>query len=181
MKENKSLKEIIQRRNLKRVPFDITLAKKIVKGEIEGAKIVTGLYYPVRILCFDLKSIFPIVAAVMRENGTEEVQIFTNEGAFFKDLCSSFSFVEKDLFLLIPKFYADYLNFIPKKGQACLVRNFKKEIWQIRVCSGTNSKNEISFYGACDNFYLWNEYIPLTEKTEVLVGTSKSLKELYKK
>ena len=87
------------------LPFDITLAKKIVKGEIEGAKIVTGLYYPVRILCFDLKSVFPIVAAVMRENGTEEVQIFTNEGAFFKDLCSSFSFVDKDLFLLIPMIF----------------------------------------------------------------------------
>lgn len=172
--------ESIQRIKLKLIPFNIELAKRIVEGKIEGAKIVTGLYYPVRILCFDLKSTFPIVAAVTKEDGTEEVQTFTNEGAFFKDSCSSFSFVEKDLFLLIPKFYTDYLTFIPQKGQACLVRNFKKEIWQIRVCSGTNSKNEISFYGACDNYYLWNEYLPLTKETEPLIGKSKPLKDLYK-
>lgn len=69
--------------NLVTVPFDMELAKKITKGKIPGEiQIVSPSWSKsCRIICFDMKGPFPIVALRMSDyTETEIVDTFQNNG-----------------------------------------------------------------------------------------------------
>lgn len=55
----------------KTIPFDLETAKKIQAGEIEG-RIVSDSEHDVRVVCFDKRGSFPIVALINLENGNHE-------------------------------------------------------------------------------------------------------------
>lgn len=162
---------------LKRVPFNIELAKKITDGKIKGAKIMTGYGQPVRILCFDLKCSYPIAAAVLHNNGQETIRSFTEKGEFLNLLKGD----KDDIFLYVPTYYRDYSNFVPQKWQPCLVRESIYDHWKVRVCAA--NKQQVTFYDSsncCSGDILWDFKLPLSKITERLIGTTKSYKELIK-
>lgn len=84
-----------------KMPFDIELAKKITKGEVEG-KIVTRDGRNVRIVCFDARMDDNIVALIENEEGVEYEATFNSLGKYYPN-------EERpcDLFLEIP----EYLTF----------------------------------------------------------------------
>lgn len=55
------------------VPFDITKAK-------QGAKVVTASGEDVRILCYDRRSVFEIVALIQHQDDEEEVILCAEDG-----------------------------------------------------------------------------------------------------
>ena len=55
------------------IPFDVTKAK-------QGAKVVTASGEDVRILCYDRRSAFEIVALIMHQDDEEEVILCTEYG-----------------------------------------------------------------------------------------------------
>lgn len=56
------------------IPFDVTKAK-------QGAKVVTASGEDVRILCYDRRSAFEIVALIMHQDSEEEVILCTEYGS----------------------------------------------------------------------------------------------------
>lgn len=158
---------------LKRVPFNVDLAKKITEGEINGAKIVDGLNHSARILAYDKKGDFPIVAIIGINKTEEEVRSFTEKGTFY--LCPN---KEKDLHILVPVHYNDYSNFRPQKWQPCLVRNFDLDRWVARVANGEKKDNRfyiLSVYGETQSFA---QCLPISKLTVKLLGTTKSYEEI---
>lgn len=79
----------------KTVPFDIERAKRITNGE-EPGKIITRDKRDVRIVCWDAKNEFPIVALISNEN-REGCEIFTSNGLYVSSEQSHL-----DLFLSVP-------------------------------------------------------------------------------
>ena len=79
----------------KTVPFDIERAKRITNGE-EPGKIITRDKRDVRIVCWDAKNGFPIVALISNEN-REGCEIFTSNGLYLPSEQSHL-----DLFLSVP-------------------------------------------------------------------------------
>lgn len=79
----------------KTVPFDIERAKIITNGE-EPGKIITRDKRDVRIVCWDAKNEFPIVALISNEN-RESCDIFTAKGLYEPSEQSHL-----DLFLSVP-------------------------------------------------------------------------------
>lgn len=79
----------------KTVPFDIERAKRITNGE-EPGKIITRDKRDVRIVCWDAKNEFPIVALISNEN-RESCDIFTAKGLYEPSEQSHL-----DLFLSVP-------------------------------------------------------------------------------
>ena len=158
----------------KRVPFDLELAKKITNKEIKG-QIVTRGEREARIVCFDKKGDYPIVALIKKSCGVEKTYTYNKEGREFDNGMSLL-----DLFLEVPTYYKDYSNFVPCKWQPCLVRNGLEEQWNVRVCAGVNKYNDVIFYrfggGACT----WEHVLPLSKVTERLIDTTKSYEELIK-
>ena len=69
------------KQKLVRVPFDVELAKKITNKEIEG-RIVTRDGENARILCFDAKGRFPIVALIESED--EEMPVSYTSSGFYQ-------------------------------------------------------------------------------------------------
>lgn len=83
------------------VPFDLSKAKAIQNGELNG-KIVTRDGRSVRIVCFDRKCDYPIIALI--ETGLiESSEIYYSDGKTNSDLRDT----ELDLFIQIP----EYLTF----------------------------------------------------------------------
>jgi hypothetical protein len=161
---------------LKRVPFNIELAKKITYGKIKGAKIMTGYGQPVRILCFDLKCSYPIAVAVLHNNGQESICTFTEKGYFLNLLKGD----KDDICLYVPTYYRDYSNFVPQKWQPCLVRDCDDEPWNVLACAGKNTDGDVLFYGPGRQKYTWGDVLPLSKVTERLIGTTKSYEQLIK-
>ena len=162
---------------LKRVPFNIELAKKITDGKIKGAKIIDGLNRSVRILNFNLKGKFPIAAVISLEDITEAVYCFTNNGTF-----NEYTNDEKNLQILVPVHYNDYSNFVPQKWQPCLVRNLTDLPWIIRVATGeyTESNKPYFFDSLPDlkGIERHDYYLPLSKLTIKLLGSRKSYEQL---
>lgn len=72
------IKDIVRKTNreaemTRLIPFDVTKAK-------QGAKVVTASGEDVRILCYDRRSAFEIVALIMHQNDEEEVILCTEYG-----------------------------------------------------------------------------------------------------
>lgn len=77
--------------NLVTVSFDMEMAKKITKGEIPGEIQIVSSFWTksCRILCFDMKGSYPIIALRMSDNDEKEVlEILGSNGedAFGKKL-----------------------------------------------------------------------------------------------
>lgn len=160
----------------KKVPFDLELAKKITNKKMNG-RIVTRDGQQARIICFDRKSedsVWTIVALVtVNDRGVENVNIYKTNGYF-----SSIGENINDLHIEVPTYYEDYSNFKPCKWQPCLVRYADDDFWVVHVCAGSNEEGDILFYNEDCWSYTWDYYLPLTEVTERLIGTSKSYEEL---
>lgn len=160
----------------KKVPFDLELAKKITNKEVKG-RIVTRDGQQARIICFDRKteaSVWPIVALVtVNDSRGEDLEVYQDNGNF-----NRVRETEKDLQIEVPTYYEDYSNFEPCKWQPCLVRYADDDFWVVHVCAGSNEEGDILFYNEDCWSYTWDYYLPLTEVTERLIGTSKSYEEL---
>lgn len=85
------------------VPFDLSKAKQITNGEIEG-KIVTRDGRNARIICWDRNNkTYPIVVLVPdKEDGIEDSLFFTENGTYYEE-----GETNDDLFLQLP----EYLTF----------------------------------------------------------------------
>lgn len=167
---------------IKKIPFDIELAKKITNKEIKG-NIVARNGYKARIICFDRKEIDDMfdppknmIVLIESKYGSEGVYAFRTDGTF---LLAEESTI--DLHIEVPK-YSDYSNFVPQRWQTCLVRDYSLDIWRVAVCSGKDAYGRPLFYsernthGCCG----WYHYLPLSKVTERLIGISKSYEELIK-
>lgn len=66
---------------LKRLPFNIELAKKITDGEIEG-KITTRDGRSARIICWDAKNDNSIIALI-NDDGEECIESYPSDGLIF--------------------------------------------------------------------------------------------------
>lgn len=83
-------------------PFDLSKAKQITNGEIEG-KIVTRDGRNVRIVCWDRNNeTYPIVVLVPDEDGIEDSLFFTENGTYYEE-----GETNDDLLLQLP----EYLTF----------------------------------------------------------------------
>lgn len=161
----------------KRIPFNLELAKKIANKEIKG-NIVTRSGLKARIICFDRKErddIFDtpkhIVALIEKKSGDEEILAFKNDGMFY--------FVEEsdiDLQIEVPI----YSNFEPQKWQSCIVRDSNYDIWIVCICCGKDSNGEPTFFhtSSTSHYCHWNYFLPLSNVTKRLIGTTKSYEQL---
>lgn len=164
---------------IKKIPFDIELAKKITNKETKG-RIVTRDGRRARIICFDKKEtddIFDppknIIALVETKDGGEGVFEVRDNGMILTEE------TDYDLQIEVPV-YSDYSNFEPQKLQPCLVRDCEKDEWWLQVCAGKDINGEILFYMYDGDTATRKYCLPLSEVTERLVGTTKSYEELIK-
>ena len=162
---------------LKRVPFNIELAKKITDGKIKGAKIMTGYGQPVRILCFDLKGSYPIAVAVLHNNGQESICTFTEKGYFLNLLKGD----KDDICLYVPISYYDYSNFEPQKCQSVLVRDLITDMWIARVATGERTAKGFGIISVAGENKFFAECLPICNLTIKLLGTRMSYDELFEK
>lgn len=162
---------------LKRVPFDIELAKKITEGKIKGAKIITKHDRNARIVCFDKEGVHNIVALVQnKEKTSEDVAAYTKSGLYLNGVESSL-----DLCLYVPVNYNDYLNFEPQKWQPCLVRDSSLSLWIIRVATGENNKlnGKPTFFTDEGNTQkTFMQVLPISKLTIQLIASTKSYEQL---
>lgn len=155
---------------LKRVPFNVELAKKITEGKIKGAKIITDLYHAARILAFDIKGDYHIAVAIEDDSLGELVYEFDSNGVTYN--------TEERLQLYVPTNYNSYSNFTPQKWQPCLVRDFTDETWIVRVATGKVVNGYFTFYNDEGNTDIFNITLPISKLTIKLLGTNKSYEEL---
>lgn len=161
----------------KKVPFDIKLAKEITNKKVKG-RIVTRDGYKVRIICFDKhggqSSAYTIVALIKTEPYNEQLITISKKGVYSIG-CES----NNDLMIEIPT-YTDYSNFVPQKWQSCLVRNSSSDQWLVRVCKGKDFDGKPIFHSEyySDGIGYWKHFIPLSNDTVCLIGTTKSYEEL---
>lgn len=158
---------------LKRVPFDIELAKKITEGKIKGAKIIDGFNRQVRILAFDIQGKYSI-AATVKEDEEECIYSYTDKGNYL----SYKSEHERNLSLLVPVHYNAYSNFVPQKWQPCLVRDLTGLPWIIRVATGNSVNGNFTFYNDDGGTSYFIRALPISKKTIQLLGTTKSYEQL---
>lgn len=64
---------------LTKAPFDISMAKKLQNGEVEG-RIVTRDGRRVRIVCFDRKDLFFPIIGLIDNGGSEIYNVYPNNG-----------------------------------------------------------------------------------------------------
>ena len=156
----------------KKIPFDLELAKKITNKDVKG-RIVTEDGHEVRIICYDYRHLGGknrLVALI--DLGDHELALaYNNEG---KEIDNREKFA---IHLEVPTYHKDYSNFKPCKWQPCLVRDNKKDLWEISVCAGRNSAGKATFYHrgcTCSHEHC----LPLSKVTERLADTRKSYEEL---
>lgn len=155
----------------KKVPFNLELAKKITNNEIKG-QIVTMDGRKARIICFDRREKYPIVALVTNSDGDELVYVYTEGGCYV-------SYKHPlDLHIELPTYYKDYSNFKPRKYQPCLVRNGEDSLWGISVYAYTDYQGKILFYDGEGHLRQFANCLPLSKATKRLLGTTKSYEKL---
>lgn len=170
--KTKKDKNNMTRTKYKRVSFDLELAKKITNKEVKG-RIVTEDNLTARIVCFDMKfGVDKILAVLVDCGGNYEIGVRCNLDGTCRDDRKEDKF---NLHIEAPI----YSNFEPQKWQSCIVRNFNYEVWVIRVCNGKDSDGNPTFFGTA-SYGCWNYFLPLSNVTERLIGTTKSYEELIK-
>lgn len=162
-----------------RLPFDVERAKKITNGD-EAGRIVTRDGRAARILAFDLEACKHIVAAIRDEGKDwgETIEQYYDDGRLTDGARSDY-----DLMLGVPTDYPDYTNFRPTKYQPCIVRD--NGSWVVSVCMGYMNDDEYGMLPlwingdvkiAANTF----EAVPLTSKTEPLIGKKIAYKDFVK-
>ena len=150
-------------KKMKRIPFDVELAKAITKGEKEG-RVVTKNERLARIICWDYHTRYkyPIIALV--KNGhMENVRTYNINGKneILPDL---------DIFLEVP----DEQEVKPKfeLGQEVLVRNFVDSEVQAEWvhCYYSHFSKNTNLHIADGSE--WKECIPYNGRTKHLLGTT---------
>lgn len=160
------------RTTYKKIPFDLELAKKITNKELSG-RIVNGIGEELRIICWDMKGIYPIIALNEMPDGNEGVNTYDENGRMFETPDSAL-----DLHIEVPTYYRDYSNFVPQKWQPCLVRENEDEIWLLQVSKGKRCGDGVLFYCPDGSPNVWRHCLPLSKATQRLIGTKKSYEEL---
>lgn len=163
----------------KKIPFDLELAKKITNKDVKG-RIVTLEGRKVRIVCWDKKPIdrFPIVVIAQNDCEGEMLYTCTEEG-----LASYPNYKNRyNLIIEIPTYHKDYSNFKPYKWQSCVVRDYSSDTWRIEVCCGIDSNGVPIFYSRnnSDGYEDYKHFLPLSNITKRLIGTSNSYEDLIK-
>lgn len=161
----------------KRVPFDLELAKKITNKEAKG-RIVTENGITARIVCFDYNygGKKDNIVVIIEHTAYEGVLTCFANGLYHSDFFNKKCFLHIEL----PTYHKDYSNFIPQKWQSCLVRDYPSNTWRIEVCCGIDSYGVPIFYteSNSDSYSYWKHFLPLSNITKRLIGTSKSYEEL---
>ena len=161
----------------KKVPFDLELAKKITNKDVKG-RIVTEDGHEVRIICYDYRHFGGknrLVALI--DLGDHELALaYNNEG---KEIDNREKFA---IHIEVPTYYKDYSNFKPYKWQSCVVRDYSSDTWRIEVCCGTDSNGVPIFYSRnnSDGYEDYKHFLPLSNITKRLIGTSNSYEDLIK-
>ena len=162
----------------KKIPFNLELAKKITNKKLKG-RIANGDGYEARIICWDKKCgclKYPIIALVDSDDG-ENIYTFTEGGI------ESIGFETfKDLHIEVPTYYKDNSNFKPYKWQSCVVRDYSSDTRRIEVCCGIDSNGVPIFYSRnnSDGYEDYKHFLPLSNITKRLIGTSNSYEDLIK-
>lgn len=163
----------------KKVPFDIELAKKITNKEVKG-RIVAENGFTAKIICFDykMKGKRCNIVALIEFAEYEDIITCGYDGKYNRDYFNR----ELALHIEVPTYHKDYSNFIPQKWQSCLVRDYPSNTWRIEVCCGIDSYGVPIFYteSNSDSYSYWKHFLPLSNITKRLIGTSKSYEELIK-
>ena len=135
-------------------------------------KVVTGTGKAARIVCCDVRSTYPVVAAV-DEFAQESIGTYTEDGRFFESREDA-----RDLYFAdaVERFDPTELNPFDK----VLVR-YKGLIWVPAFFSAMRSDAS----GKYDGVYStegngWDMCVPYNSKTEWLLGTDKDSPEYYK-
>lgn len=161
----------------KKVPFNLELAKKITNKDVKG-RIVTRDGLQARIICFDFKhcgSKNNIIALI--DCGDYELASKYDSNGKVKVMQD-----EYDLHIEVPTYHKDYSNFKPCKWQPCLVRDYSSDTWRIEVCCGIDSNGVPIFYSRnnSDGYEDYKHFLPLSNITKRLIGTSNSYEDLIK-
>lgn len=161
----------------KKVPFNLELAKKITNKDVKG-RIVTEDGHEVRIICYDYRHFGGknrLVALI--DLGDHELALaYNNEG---KEIDNREKFA---IHIEVPTYHKDYSNFKPCKWQSCLVRDYSSDTWRIEVCCGIDSNGVPIFYSRnnSDGYEDYKHFLPLSNITKRLIGTSNSYEDLIK-
>lgn len=161
------------------VPFDIELAKKITNKEAKG-RIVTENGNTARIVCFDYNygGKKDNIVVIIEHTAYEGVLTCFANGLYHSDFFNKKCF----LHLEVPTYHKDYSNFKPCKWQPCLVRDYSSDTWRIEVCCGIDSNGVPIFYSRnnSDGYEDYKHFLPLSNITKRLIGTSNSYEDLIK-
>ena len=161
----------------KKVPFNLELAKKITNKDVKG-RIVTEDGHEIRIICYDYRHFGGknrLVALI--DLGDHELALaYNNEG---KEIDNREKFA---IHIEVPTYHKDYSNFKPCKWQPCLVRDYPSDTWRIEVCCGIDSNGVPIFYSRnnSDGYEDYKHFLPLSNITKRLIGTSNSYEDLIK-
>ena len=144
-----------ERINLVTVPFDMEMAKKITRGKILGEIQMNSPYWTkdCRIICFDLKGVYPIVALGKGDSdGNEFLETFQSNGE---------NGVNKKLQLRIPElltYKEGDVIYCQNRDNTCQWISIVKETWtegllglNEHVAFLLNRKDHIQFHGYSDN------------------------------
>ena len=159
---------------IKKIPFDLELAKKITNKEVKG-RIVTEDNLTARIVCFDYNfgGKKDNIVAIIEHTGYEGVLTCFADGLYHYDFFNK----KYALHIEVPTYYRDYSNFVPQKWQPCLVRDGENLLWFPLIYAYTDCQGKMLFY---DGSYIrpFANVLPLSKVTERLVGTTKSYEQL---
>lgn len=130
-----------------------------------------------RIVCFDLKYGGSKTLAVLVDCGDYEIGVRCDLDGTCRESRKGYKF---NLHIEVPTYHKDYSNFIPQKWQSCVVRDYSSDTWRIEVCCGTDSYGLPNFYSEnnSDGYENYKHFLPLSNITKQLIGTSKSYEEL---
>ena len=163
----------------KTMPFDIETAKKVASGEVKG-KIETRKGNKVCILKWNAKNLYPIIAILTdKENDVERAANYTVNGRY-----SAIQPTDDDLVLKLPNYRKDYSNFKPHLWQACIVRDYNSQTWEVKVCTEYKGEQPLFLHvylngnGGRYASTNYDQRLPISKVTERLIGTTKTYEQL---
>ena len=138
-------------------------------------KVITRDGRNARIICTDMRSEFPIVAIIGKEDRDERVDIFTKDGRYYQSTKNSNSFL--DLFFSETKEHFDPHTLKPFDRVLIFVPEGLK--WQCSLFSNYNAE-DARFNFICIDSFCYEFCIPYNDDTKHLVGTSDEAPEYYR-
>lgn len=162
---------------IKRVPFNLELAKKITNKEVKG-RIVTKDERNAKIVCWDMQWYGTHRLVALVEDGEKEIAISCYLNG--KRIDEVYNWDSFDLCLEVPTYYKDYSNFKPRKYQSCLVRNGEDSLCGIQVYAYTDYQGKMLFYDGEGYVRHFTDALPLSKATKHLLGTTKSYEAVIK-